>query len=114
MTDDDLDSLFAAARAETPRPPAALTARVMLDAETAARGAPVPRRAAERPGLLASLAAIFGGGGALAGMVTATLAGFWIGFAQPVELGVMSAVLNTDTAEIDMMPGIDALLDEAP
>ncbi|NEY91887.1 dihydroorotate dehydrogenase [Tabrizicola oligotrophica] len=114
MTDDDLDGLFAAARAEAPRPSAALSARVISDAEAALQAAPAARRAPERPGLLASLAAIFGGGGALAGMVTATLAGFWIGFAQPVELGVMSAVLNTDTAEIDMMPGIDALLDEAP
>ena len=47
-------------------------------------------------------------------MVTATLAGFWIAFAQPGDLGAMSAVLSGSAAEIDMMPGIDALWDETP
>jgi hypothetical protein len=114
MTDDDLDSLFAAARANAPRPPAALVARVLADADArpaAASPAP-PQRSA--PGFWASLGALFGGGGALAGMVTATLAGVWFGFAQPVELGAMSALLTDDSAAIELMPGLDALLDEAP
>lgn len=115
MTDDDLDLLFAAARAEGPRPSAALQARVIADAESGLSArvavAPVSR---PRPGLWSGLAALFGGSGVLAGMATATIAGFWIGFAQPVQLGTMSAVLTGVSAEMDMMPGLDALLDEAP
>lgn len=116
MTEDDLESLFATARTPAVQAPAALTARVLADADARMRpAAPAPQQASpSRPGLWASLGAVFGGGGALAGMVTATLAGFWIGFAQPGDLGAMSAVLSGSAAEIDMMPGIDALLDETP
>lgn len=114
MTDDDLDSLFAAARAAPAQPSAALSFRVLADAaEERPRPVPAMVRPA-RPGFLARLGTVFGGGGALAGMVTATLAGFWIGFAQPADFSLMAAVLNAETAEIDLMPGIDALLDEAP
>ena len=47
-------------------------------------------------------------------LVTATVAGFWLGFAQPAPMSAMSAALTGTSAEIDMMPGIDALLDEVP
>lgn len=116
MTDDDLDQFFAAARADAPRPGAALQARVIAEAEALVPGLvqSAPHKAAPRPGLWSALAALFGGSGVLAGMATATIAGFWIGFAQPVQLGAMSAVLTGTSAEIDMMPGLDALLDEAP
>lgn len=119
MTEVDLDHLFAAARAEAFPTPANLTARVISDADaelatvdvlTSARAKP----RASRPGFFAHLAGLFGGGGALAGMLTATVAGFWLGFAQPAPMGTMSAALTGASAEIDMMPGIDALLDEAP
>lgn len=119
MTEDDLDHLFAAARAAAVPAPADLTARVISDAEveilaadllTAAR----PRDRRKGPGVFAHLAGLFGGTGALAGMLTATVAGFWLGFAQPAAMGSMSAALTGASAEIDMMPGIDALLDEAP
>ncbi len=116
MTEDDLDDLFAAARSEALPVPAGLMARVISDAEAERwRGdllnSPQPRVRHQASGLLARLAGLFGGAGALAGMLTATVAGFWLGFAQPVP---MSAVLTGVSAEIDMMPGIDALLDEAP
>lgn len=123
MTDDDLENLFATARADVPRPSAGLTARVLADAEGLMTAAPerlaiprpAPERAApERPGLWAALSAAFGGSGALAGMATATVAGFYIGFAQPVNTGLVTSVLGGEIAELDMMPGIDALLDEAP
>jgi len=126
MTEDDLEMLFAAARDPAAQPlsllpSSALTARVLADADaempaiTAAATA-VPRPiAVPRSPRRAGLWGLFGGGGgAFAGMVTATLAGFWIGFAQPVELGAMSALLTGASAEVDMMPGLDALLDEAP
>lgn len=124
MSEDHLDSLFAAARAEPLRPPPGLSARVLDDAARhMAFAAPPPallsRAAPPRPGLWAALSTAFGGGGALAGMVTATVAGFYIGFAQPIDTGIVTAVLAGDAAggeigQLDMMPGIDALLDEAP
>jgi len=124
MSEDHLDSLFAAARAEPLRPPPGLSARVLDDAARhMASVAPPPallsRAAPPRPGLWAALSTAFGGGGALAGMVTATVAGFYIGFAQPIDTGIVTAVLAGDAAggeigQLDMMPGIDALLDEAP
>ncbi len=119
MTEDDLDDLFAAARSETLPAPAGLMARVISDAEAEllggdALGRAQPRVRRQATGLFASLAGLFGGTGALAGMVTATVAGFGLGFAQPAPMSVMSAALTGTSAEIDMMPGIDALLDEAP
>lgn len=119
MTEDDLDDLFAAAQSEALPVPAGLMARVISDAEAELLGGDLPLRAQPqgRPQashLLARLAGLFGGTGALAGMVTATVAGFWLGFAQPEPMGAMSALLTGTSAEIDMMPGIDALLDEAP
>lgn len=124
MSEDHLDSLFAAARAEPLRPPPGLSARVLDDAARhMAFAAPPPALLSPatppRPGLWAALSTAFGGGGALAGMVTATVAGFYIGFAQPIDTGIVTAVLAGDAAggeigQLDMMPGIDALLDEAP
>ncbi len=119
MTEDDLEDLFAAARSEALPAPAGLLARVISDAEAELPGGDLPARAQPRTGrrafgLLSHLAGFFGGGGALAGMLTATIAGFWLGFAQPAPMSAMSAALTGTSAEIDMMPGIDALLNEAP
>ena len=118
MTEDDLDSLFATARADAPRPPAGLTARVLADAEgllaAAPMSSPEPDRPRDRHGLWSALSTVFGGSGALAGMATATVAGFYIGFAQPMDTGLVASVLGGEIAELDMMPGIDALLEEAP
>lgn len=119
MTEDDLDSLFATARADAPRPPAGLTARVLADADGLMSATPLSSPAPERParerrGLWSALSSVFGGSGALAGMATATVAGFYIGFAQPMDTGLVVSVLGGEIAELDMMPGIDALLDEAP
>ncbi len=119
MTEDDLDDLFAAARSEPLPAPVGLMARVISDAEAEllvgdALGRAQPRVGRQASGLFTYLAGLFGGTGALAGMVTATVAGFWLGFAQPAPMSAMSAALTGTSAEIDMMPGIDALLDEAP
>lgn len=119
MSDDDLDSLFADARAEPLRLRPGLTARVLADAEglmVAPLPLALPRAPAARQhsGLWSALASAFGGGGALAGMVAATVAGFYIGFALPLDSGLVASVLGGAISEIDMMPGIDALLEEAP
>lgn len=117
MTEDDLDSLFAQARGTGALAPSdQLMARVLADAAALQPQAPGLARApaAARPGFWALVLAALGGAGMLAGMTTAVLAGLWVGFAQPVGEGVFAAVLGSDTATIDMMPGIDALLEEAP
>ena len=120
MTKDRLDDLFAAARAAAPELPASLSERVLADAlaQQADVVAQVPARVQmQRPvrgGVWAWLRAGFGGGGALAGMVAATLAGFYIGFAVPVEPAFLGAALGLEITEIDMMPGLDALLEEVP
>jgi hypothetical protein len=118
MTKDTLDDLFAAARAAAPEPPASLSERVLADALAHQADVAAPERLQmQRPagrGIWAWLRAGFGGGGALAGMVAATLAGFYIGFAAPVEPAFLGAALGLEITEIDMMPGLDALLEEAP
>lgn len=114
MTEDDLDGLFADARAAAPQPPAALSARVLADAAQSLPRPELVARPAPRPGFWARLGVALGGGGALAGMATATLAGFWIGFSQPLDLSILGGLLGPEAAEIELMPGIDALLEEAP
>lgn len=113
--DDDLDSFFAAARDTAPAPSDALMARVLADAslhqpspETWSRAAPPARSFWE------VLGSALGRGGALAGMVSATVAGVYLGFSQPVGDGLFALLNGTESVTIDMMPGIDALLDEAP
>ena len=67
MNDDDLESLFAAARGAAPHPPAGLAARVLADADAALAlppAAPAPSR--RRLPLWSALAGVFGGSGALA------------------------------------------------
>lgn len=80
--DDPLDSFFEAARAAQPRPDADLTARVLADA-----AAMQPKPAAPvRPAKSGWFGAI-GGWPALAGLVTATVAGVSIGVADPAYIG---------------------------
>lgn len=123
MTDSDLDDLFAAARDAGPMPGDALSARVLADADAVMATrlvAPVVRVIGPDigPGFWASLAGIFGGSGAVAGMLTATVAGFYIGFAQPMDGFAVSALagvaVNGGAVDLEMMPGLDALLEDTP
>lgn len=111
---DDLDDLFAAARADAPAPSGALMARVLADAlaEQPRPVMPVPVAAPMRRGrVLSRLAALFGGAGALAGMGTAAVAGLLIGYVQPSGLvAVGDAVLGSPIEVVDLMPDVDTLL----
>lgn len=97
MIDDaGLEAFFTAARAETPVPSEGLMARIMADAdaEIAAREAAAARPARRaRPGLIAALIGALGGWPAVAGMVTATVAGVWFGFASPDEVNALAGGL---------------------
>lgn len=97
MIDDaGLEAFFAAARAEAPAPSEGLMARIVADAEAeiAARAAATARPVRRpRPGLLAVALGALGGWPAVAGMVTATVAGVWFGFAAPDEVNALAGGL---------------------
>lgn len=113
---DDLDALFASARGSDVQPSQALMARVMADAQAMQpKPVPVVRTAAVRKtGFWAGLAALFGGGGVLAGLGTVAMAGFYIGFVQPdTVLALADGWTTASSVEtVDLMPGVDALLTE--
>lgn len=109
-----LDDLFTAARSARSAPSEALMARVLADAlaeqPRMAMQAPGPRL--RGPGLWARLVWALGGTGALAGMGTAAVAGLFLGLVQPVGLaGLDEAVLGAPLETVELIPGIDGLLE---
>jgi hypothetical protein len=116
MNDSDLDDIFAEARVTMAGPSPDLMARVLADAEAHQPATPGLRRAVPPPrqGLWAAMMAAIGGGAALAGLSTATVAGLWIGFAQPTTLlNVTDSFLPTETLEsVDLLPSFDTILTE--
>lgn len=124
MRDSDLDDLFAEARTRAPAPSEALMARVLADAAThQPRPFPVVERARPRPsGWSSWFAGLRGGALAGAGMMTATLAGVWIGFAQPSSMVSVTdalwqgAVQQIDVVELqpslDLFPSLDGFMSE--
>jgi hypothetical protein len=120
---DGLDAFFEAGRAEAPALSDALLARIVVDAARvqaapqAAKPGPVaPRR---RPGLWHTLSLAIGGRGAVAGLLSATLAGIWLGFSPPAQLApltrsITQSVLGEATAldGLDLIPALDTVLTE--
>lgn len=124
MRDSDLDDLFAEARTRAPAPSDALMGRVMADA-IAHQPQPVPPRPAASvtpKGWSGWLAGLRGGMLAGAGMATATLAGVWIGFAQPASMVPVTDALwqpafeEIDTVDLqpslDLIPSLDGFMAE--
>ena len=112
-----LDDLFATAAAQNAAdvPSDALMARVLADAARAQQRPEItPVFTPARVGLWPGLAALFGGGGVLASVAMAAVAGLYLGFAQPpVMLQVTDAVIgNSGLESVDLMPGVDALFSE--
>jgi len=119
MTDStaqsDLDTLLAGLRAADAPPSTALQARVLADA--VAVQATAPARPAMRPArrtAFRTLAEIFGGGGALAGMSLAAMAGLFIGVAQPAPVASLTEALLAEEPldTLDLLPETDALWTE--
>lgn len=114
---DDLDDLFAQARAGAMQPSDDLTRRVLADAE---RLQPKPMGFAPRvavpqsEGFWAGLSRFFGGGFSLAGIGSAAVLGLFFGFVQPSALMSMTTgITDADTLDtLELMPGVDALLTE--
>lgn len=124
MTPQDLDKLFAEARAEPgPATPPELLARVLADAYAAqdarapqpapgVAGPPQPRR---RAGLWRRAMGLFGGTAGVAGLATAMVAGVAIGLVQPAPVSAMTMLLWPEEAALDtieLIPNFGALLPE--
>jgi hypothetical protein len=107
QTEAGLDALLAEMRVAAAEPSADLFARVLTDAETVAGErvqAVVPRAVPpRRSGFLAAV----GGWGGIGGMLTATLAGVWIGFSGIAQAAGLSSVWTTDQSAgvVDLYPG---------
>lgn len=93
----DLEAAFEAARADPPQMSAALLARIEADALEHQRPVPLWRR------LLGAL----GGPAGVGGLVTATVMGFWVGFAPPADqldplvlIGAVEQVADDDFADM--------------
>lgn len=82
--EDPLEIFFQAARDAAPKPGAELTARVLADAGTLQ---PRPEALAPRRPRNSGWLGAIGGWPALAGLVTATVAGLSIGIADPAYVG---------------------------
>jgi hypothetical protein len=112
MQDTDLEGLFATARAQRPIPSAGLAARIIGQADAVQAGfkpAPTPARRRRWPGWIAAM----GGNGVLAGLATATLAGLWLGFAQPAPVLTLTRTLSdafvadAGLVAIELIPSLD-------
>ena len=114
---DELDAVFADAKADAMQPSQDLMVRVMADAaalqpQPRPKLAPLRKPAQAAKGFWATLAALFGGAGALAGVGSAAVAGLFIGFVQPSAFDSVTGLL-VSTATIDhveLIPDVDALL----
>lgn len=111
---DDLDSLLAGAARARPDPSPALMDRVLADALALQPQAALLRPApAPAIGLLARIAALFGGGPVLAGVCSAALAGGALGYLSPVTYDyVTGGMSNSTTDALDLFPTTDFLTSE--
>lgn len=115
MQDNELDLFFDAARRDVTVPSDTLMAAIMADAKAQMPVVePLPTSKTHKMGLFASIWTAIGGLPAAASLATATVAGVWIGFTQPVQLETLSGGLvlagdyvTTDTtyALEDLAPG---------
>lgn len=115
MTDLDLDALLASARGADLAPSAELMDRVMADAAALQpRPASVVRPVVAPVGWLGWLAGVFGGGGALAGVSLAMVAGVAIGVVQPEPVAALTQVflVGGEIGTVDLLPGASDLWEE--
>lgn len=109
--DNELDRLLDAAAERPVLPSEALLERVLADglALQPVPAAFAPTSPPSRPGLLGRLAAVFGGGPALAGLGTAAIFGLALGYSSPTTLDYLTGT-SSDTAEF--FPEADFLTTE--
>ena len=118
LSDTELDAVFAQAIKNAPVPSSVLLDSIMADAEQVAslREADVVAvQAASGPGILSGLLKSIGGWPAFGGLVSATVAGVWIGYASPATVdGLTDGYLASQTYQDmgDFLPAIDAMFVE--
>ncbi|MDM7933395.1 dihydroorotate dehydrogenase [Tabrizicola sp.] len=114
MQDKDLDGLLSMAASRAPRPSDGLMDRVLADAMAlqprpegiAAPAAPAP------VGLLARLAALFGGAPVVAGVLSAAMAGVAVGYFSPATTDLLTGGLGAGAEVLDLFPSADFLMTE--
>lgn len=113
---DDLDALFAQAKAKPMAPSAAVMARVLADAAAHQPQGQAWPAADARPklGLFAQFAGFFGGAGALAGMASAAMAGLFIGYVQPSSLDLVTGAgaASASLEQVELLPDLSAFFTE--
>jgi zinc transporter ZupT len=114
MQDDDLDRLLAKAARQSMDPSQALLDRVLADALALQPAPPgLALAAPRRRGVMSRLAAVFGGGVALAGLTSAAAAGVVFGYLSPATLDSLTGGLTGVTSEsVELFPDSDFLVTE--
>lgn len=108
--DDEMDAIFAAARAHAPEPDADFLARVLDDAEAVQNGFAAPHASARAhrgpaPGLRGVFAAL-GGWPAVAGLGAAAVTGLWIGVAPPESLSTTAQMVWAEDVTLAFEPDL--------
>ncbi len=120
MNDDmDLDDWLAKAAATPVVPSAALTARILADADALQPNRPAQvAQVRPRRGVMAwlvDLAEGLGGGRAMAGLSLAGVAGVFLGVADPSALNSLAGLIAADLTvveQMDLLPATDILWTE--
>ncbi len=117
MREQNLEDIFATARAQPPSDSEPLMARVLADAvrHLPQPDAPPRQQAIRRKtGFWAVITATVGGQGVLAGLGTAALVGLMFGYAQPASYSMLTASILAEIPldEVELLPGIEAILIE--
>lgn len=113
MDETGLDALFAEMGRDRPQPSEALLSRIVADAEEV-QPVPMPRMPQKRS-VFGQMMDALGGWPALGGLVTATVAGVYIGFAQPDLVNMqtdVSEIGDTEFTEAALWPDDDLFFDE--
>ncbi|SPF75976.1 hypothetical protein ALP8811_00971 [Aliiroseovarius pelagivivens] len=115
IQENELDLFFDAARQDAVEPSDTLMAAILADAQAHLPVVdPLPTPKAHKNSWISSVFATIGGWPAAASLATATVAGVWIGFTQPVQLETLSgglvlagdyATTDTSYALEDLAPG---------
>ena len=112
LNEEALEQLFVVARAAAPQPSVALMARILADAETEMPGAASLATgrsvSPEAGGRIAAILSTIGGWGGLGGLVTAAMAGLWIGASGLADpLAMTSDLLGTTPLSVELIPNSD-------
>jgi hypothetical protein len=106
---DDLESLFAEARDLRPFPGDDLMTRILADAEAVATERERPVRAAPTRPRWRDWLHTLGGWPAVGGLVASTLAGLWIGAAQPAAVSDLAASVWGEQVSVNLGVDVDPL-----